>query len=142
MRNSKMSIAVFAVIIILCLTLAPQAIWAGTNESSSAESQLMPPSFEAAWQNYLHAFNPVRDAVRMNDYKSLKQHMAHFKDTLTDLRDSDIRPNLRRPVKKILKLSKNLIQVAQKGNSDKISVSTEKLKQAIDKFEERRAQGK
>ena len=142
MRNLKISLFIIAAAAILYLYLAPDASLAGTNESSSAESQLMAPAFEPVWQNYKHAFSPIRDAVRMNDYTGLKQHMVHFKEAVADLRDSDMPKNVRGPVKKILKLSKNLLEAAQKGHRDKISVSTEKLKLAIDKFDARRAMGK
>ena len=142
MRKSIISFAFIAVIAALFVSFIPISSVAGTSNFNSEEVQLASPSFDAAWQNYKHAFSPIRDAIRVNDFKSLKRHMPHFRDSLKALKDSQTPRNLKKPLKQILKLSKKLIKVAQKGPREKISVETEKLRQAIDKFDQRRAQGK
>ena len=142
MRISRITRLVGTFLIVLLLQYSPAISMSGNSGLNASGSQVESVNFDGAWMNYKHAFNPIRDAVRINDYKSLKQHMPHFKDRMRELKESNPPREFQKPLKKILKLSKGLVKVAQQGNRSKISDKMEKLRIAIDKFDQRRMQGK
>lgn len=100
-----------------------------------------PPDFETAWQKYMAAFDPVRRALTQGDYKGMKSFLPHLKDSLKELRDSNPSPKFRKGLKKVVKYTKALLKAARAGKRDKIQISLENLKMAVDHIEKVRNKG-
>ena len=110
----------------------------GRVEIVSAESG----QFDPAWDNYLNAFKPVKDAIVKGDYKAMRPWVNHLKEASVRLSKTKAPKrygkSARKIQKEVLKGTKSLLKAAKSGNRSKIRQHYDHLKDSIDRMEQLR----
>jgi|GEM_PF-1576557 len=110
---------------------------AGTLETGYDEEEV---GFEPAWQDYLYAFNPIRDALAMRDLSGIKPWLQHLKDASVKLSKAKTPERYektgRKLQKEVLSRTKVFLKAVKSKDREVLANAFNHLKDAVDRLEE------
>jgi len=96
-------------------------------------------NFDQAWQGYLNAFNPIRDALLTRDFSGIRPWIQHLKDAAVKFSKAKAPERsekvLRKLQKEVLKKTKAFLKVIKTKNHDDILTAFNHLKDEVDHLE-------
>ena len=110
---------------------------AGALEAGYDEQEV---GFEPAWQDYLYAFNPIRDAMAMRDLSGVRPWLQHLKDASVKLSKAKTPERYektgRKLQKEVLSRTKAFLKAVKSKDREILGNAFNHLKDSVDRMEE------